>query len=188
MGLGLKRQEKIRSSHNKYQQRREIKMTKYMYMLFLTPSGKGYGCFAIDKLATNKFKVAASFCSPHDRKKFSKKQARDMALGRLHKSGVEVELDTEEKKNILLQVVEEAIQTECFVPKWVVQSLCMNAFSVSLSYDCLSYEDLLAQFALSCDDEECDDCNPQMSSVDLCNFIHVMRNEKKNLVQDLVMW
>ncbi len=161
-------------------------MTKYMYMLFLTPAGKGYGCFAIDKLATDKFKVAASFCSPFDRKKFNKKQARNMAFGRLNKSGVEVVLEADDKKNILLQVVEEAMQTALLVPKWAVQAICMNAFSVSLSNDHLSYEDLLAKFSLVEDGGD----DAQMSPVDLCCFIHAMRSDKKTLVQAIndSMW
>ena len=71
---------------------------EFMYAIFLTPSGKNYGCFAFDKsdLSNGEVRIAASFCNPDDRKEFSKKEARKVAESRLSKDESVFLLDSKE--------------------------------------------------------------------------------------------
>ena len=71
---------------------------EYMYAIFLTPSGKNYGCFAFDKsnLSNGEVRVGASFCDKDDRKHFSKKEAKKVAESRLSKDEAVYLLDSKE--------------------------------------------------------------------------------------------
>lgn len=71
---------------------------EYMYVIFLTASGKNYGCFAFDKtdLSNGEVRIGASFCNPDDRKEFSKKEARKVAEARLSKDDAIFALDSDD--------------------------------------------------------------------------------------------
>ena len=54
---------------------------EYMYVLFLTPYGKNYGCLAFNKanISNGEVRIAGSFCNPNDKHLFSKNQAIKLA-------------------------------------------------------------------------------------------------------------
>ena len=72
----------------------------YTYAIFPTKKGKGYGCFAVRPEKDGFFTVAASFCAPSDRARFSKVRARNVACKRLQAQTAKViEGDPKEERN-----------------------------------------------------------------------------------------
>ena len=120
----------------------------YTYVLFLTPEGKGYGCFAIKKLAFNKYQVAGSFCSPYDRKRFSKPKARLIATNRLL-SGNSVEITTDSELELTTHGIIAKIKQDMLlsIPGWAKMAFELDAHC-SLKHDCICYEALVDEFDL----------------------------------------
>ena len=107
------------------------KEVTYVYAIFLTPFGKGYGCYAIKSTdKPNTFLVGASYCHPSDRKNFRKKLGRDIAIGR---ATTEYSFDPELKVdtiNIITHVLRNAE-----MPYWAERAYNIGSFSFKLSAD-----------------------------------------------------
>ena len=114
----------------------------YVYAIFLTPNGKGYGCFAIKKTEElNKFLVGASYCHPSDSNKFSKSLARDIALGRATKEYI---FDLELKLDSIF-IAKNAISgtDQIEMPYWAEKAYDVGSFCFKLSNDKYSASQLL---------------------------------------------
>jgi len=121
------------------------KDTTFVYAIFLTPNGKGYGCFAIKKGDVhNSFLVGASYCHPNDRRSFRKKIARDIAVGRAaNKFTFDPELNLDS-----LHVVSHAITAKTGsidMPSWAERAYDVGSFSYKLSLDRYSERQLLTK-------------------------------------------
>ena len=114
----------------------------FTYIIYLTPFGKGYGCFAIKKTEDyNKFLVGASFCHPSDRNKFRKDISRNIALGRATKEfsfDEELKLDTLFVVNYLLYNYKID-----YVPYWAEKSYDIGTYFHKLSNDNYNEEKFL---------------------------------------------
>jgi hypothetical protein len=119
----------------KKEDEREFKMsgTNFSYGLFRTNAGKGYGCFAIQKVTETTFLVAGSFCSPGDRPKFSKKLARKVAEQRLNSSlwGVEIEC----KSNNYNELIESYLVLVERSPGWAYRAYRAGNYAHTLASD-----------------------------------------------------
>jgi len=129
-----------------------IRDTNYCYVLFVTPSGKGYGCFSINVNGENSYEVAASFCHPADRNKFSKKIARAKADAKIQKKrGITYEFDRELKVNDCKAIVMHALKNDynpIDQPSWVRKALEIEAFCMTLSSDSASHIDLIDELGI----------------------------------------
>jgi len=129
----------------------------FAYVIYLTPFGKGYGCFALKELSKNNFRVSTTFCSPRDRKNFDKAKARKVALGRLNSDDYAMEVSLDE--DILPKVgIFTLIYAKFFkdleklpgsVPQWAIDANDMSAFSLTLREDNVPFIDLVDDMDLS---------------------------------------
>ena len=105
----------------------------YAYMIFATPYGKGYGCFAVQTISPGNFKVAASFCSFWDARRFSKKKARLIALNRLKTDGcfVEVSLD-KDLKDDFRTLSNLIFKSDLNIPNWARDAYDIDAYYFTL--------------------------------------------------------
>lgn len=115
---------------------REVNMsggTNFSYGLFRTNNGKGYGCFAIQRVTDTTYLVAGSFCSPEDRPKFSKKLARKVAEQRLNSSewGAEIEC----KSNNFNELIESYLVLVPRSPGWAYKAYRNGNYSHTLTSD-----------------------------------------------------
>lgn len=144
---------------------------EFMYVIFLTAFGKGYGCFAFDKanISSGEVRVAASFCNPNDRSLFNKEDARVLAKNRLSKDEaiLFLEYDTEygydfDNETIASLYFEKNMpwligdvkpistaSTIADIPKWVQKCIVRNAYSFTLKEDCFSLERLADSLEVS---------------------------------------
>ena len=112
----------------------------FAYMIFVTPYGKGYGCFAIQQPEAGKYKVASSFCSTWDANKFNKKKARMIALNRLKTPGsfIEFELDKELKDDFrTLQNI--IFKSDMNIPGWAYNAHDYDAYYFTLKENRKAY-------------------------------------------------
>ncbi len=122
----------------------------FIYVIFITPIGKGYGCFAIETKGNNSFRVAASFCHPDDRAVFSKKKARELASERLAESNFDYSFNEEvtvEYSGIVIRAFADPhnpIQT----PSWVREAFSTDAFIFTLRADNNSIVDFIYRLDL----------------------------------------
>jgi hypothetical protein len=129
---------------------------QYMYYIFVTPLGKGYGCFSIKNTeAPGVFEVSSSFCHPTDRKLFRKSIARRAAdahrdrpretrieklslMGK--KTKVLVNVAPDEKGNFdTPTIVEEAIQQGVDMRSWAMAAYKRGLFYKTLKNDCATW-------------------------------------------------
>lgn len=124
----------------------------FAYIIFITPQGKGYGCFAIKKLAHNTFKVAASFCSPKDSNHFDKKKARIIATNRLKTEGcfIDVSLD-DDIKDDFATMHHKIFNSEMNMPYWAIDAYTDEAYSLTLLESNKSFYQLVEEFDLAQD-------------------------------------
>lgn len=110
----------------------------YTYMIFVTPRGKGYGCFAIKSLEKNSFRVAASFCHPADASRFNKKKARLIANNRLNDKDcyVDISADTDDPKELLKVIFN---LTNLNIPNWAYNAYYVGAYYSGLHTNNMSY-------------------------------------------------
>jgi len=117
-------------------------MTRFCYYTFKTPQGEGIGCLAFDRLddanGQPTYTIGFSFCSPKDKKKFTKFQARTMAEGRLKRSWpLTVKVIPTDKNIKTIDVGYEALQLarkseQTILPGWVIRSIARNEWSQGL--------------------------------------------------------
>ena len=128
---------------------------QYVYMIFVTAMGKGYGCFAIQKQEKpNTFIVSSSYCNPIDQKKFNKTIAKGKAIQNLiprkramqkaeelnMNLNVLVELPVDEKSNYdATAIVRAALENGLHIPSWAKQSYKRNYHFFTLNKDCNSW-------------------------------------------------
>ena len=101
-------------------------MIKFMYVIFLTTKGKGYGCYAVEK-RTDCYAVGASFCNPIDRGKFSKRLARTISGGRIGQTTVRfAELPDKPTMQAIVCVAMNNFSSSSYksVPRWAMK--CYN--------------------------------------------------------------
>lgn len=110
-------------------------MVKYTYALFRTKFGKGYGCFAVEKICDNCFLVSASFCSPEDRVNFSKKKARNIAEGRLNSREWSLELRND--SNDYFELISDYLVLQKKTPNWAFKALQNCRVYHTLNTDCV---------------------------------------------------
>ena len=134
-----------------------MKTMEFMYVIFLTAWGKGYGCFAIDKsdFQNGEVRIAASFCNPNDRHSFSKEQARKLAEDKFSNLDSDFVLslvfdpndDKEdfESNEELAEMYFEWAQ----LPKWVKKCVDRNAILFTLKEDNCSLEQLASDLDIS---------------------------------------
>lgn len=117
----------------------------FAYMIFVTPNGKGYGCFAIKKLGRNMFSVAASFCSPFDVLKFDKNKARMIAKNRLGSDNTKVDIKIDDAFNDDFQTIHHILfeSTDMDFPNWAVRAYLDGAYYLTLRNDNMSYFDMV---------------------------------------------
>jgi len=122
----------------------------FAYMIFITPQGKGYGCFAIKKLAHNTFKVAASFCSPKDANKFDKRKARKIAGNRLNTEGCFIDLSLDDDiKDEFKTMHHKIFDSEMNIPNWAETAYADEAYSLTLLESNKSFYQLVEEFDLA---------------------------------------
>ena len=126
---------------------------EYMYVLFLTPYGKNYGCLAFDKanISNGEVRIAGSFCNPNDKHLFSKNQSIKLANENLVKNSLDFTLEYDEYYGY--DYLNEELATFYFnsadLPKWVEKCICRKAFQFTLKQDNLSLETLVQELDLS---------------------------------------
>jgi len=119
------------------------KDVNYVYAIFVTPAGKGYGCFAIKRTDNpNSFLVGASYCHPSDRNRFRKKIARNMAAGRANKA---VSFDKELKLDSINVVDHMLYSDKLPMPSWANRAYNIGSFTYRLRADQHSTSSLLQQ-------------------------------------------
>jgi len=116
--------------------------TRVTYAIFATNTGKGYGCFAIKHVkGTTRYEVAASFCHPTDRKKFSKKEAIEKSVNRLNSPQWTV--DVESEFNSFKEIIKLAIQKSTKAPSWVTKAVERGMLFHTLKLDCCTNDELV---------------------------------------------
>jgi len=117
------------------------KNVNYVYTIFITPAGKGYGCFSIKKTdVQNKYLVGASFCHPSDKTKFKKKIAREMAVGRANEA---VSFDKDLKLDTI-NVIEHMLSSKKIkMPSWANRAYNIGSFTYKLKADQYNVNSLL---------------------------------------------
>jgi len=124
------------------------------YAIFPTRMGKGYGCFAVkqNESVPGTFQVGASFCSPLDRAKFSKKQARDVALERLNTKPTDIFKShyyylnvvlSERNKDTLKSIIEAFMVRVDSVPRWVQAAVDLEVWQHTLTNDSLTSKTII---------------------------------------------
>jgi hypothetical protein len=123
----------------------------YTYMIFITPQGKGYGCFAIEQVNDSEYKLAASFCHPNDRKLFSKALAREIAARNLTKVGdgkqpyqlYSIDKDVGvDNKTVIYKAIEDG-ENPFPLPSWAKRAYVRDAYAFSLSLDNQSVDNFI---------------------------------------------
>ena len=118
----------------------------YTYAIFPTKKGKGYGCFAVQPKKNGFFLVAASFCAPSDRAKFSKTRARDVACKRLEsKTARLIEGDPKEERNrtALREIILEFMLSYKNLPRWIDDSISVEMWLHTLKQDSLPSREIV---------------------------------------------
>jgi len=138
------------------------KRVQYMYMIFVTAMGKGYGCFAIQPVegCPTKFNVTASYCHPNDRSKFCKTYARNKAsrcfdprpkaIARANelneKLNVIVDmppLEEDKRDYNTIDIVKIALANGLNIRSWAEQAMRRGLYYVTLEKDNLDWWDML---------------------------------------------
>lgn len=121
--------------------------TNFSYMIFVTPFGKAYGCFAIRKISKDLFRIAASFVSPVNSKNWKKKISRDIVSGRLEKEDHYIELPMHEDWSDEFSKYYSVLFTDyCFklkIPNWAINCYYNDAYCLSLKEDNLPFKDMV---------------------------------------------
>lgn len=165
--------------------------TQYAYYIYLTPMGKGYGCYSIkEEFKTDEcvtFSVTASYCHPDDRKNFSKSVARKVADSRrelirnnrvsnLKKVGqvsivtLSVPLDRKEDTGF---IVDNALLNGLEIRMWAAKAYSSNLYFKTLKLDNLSWYGLVVKMifdkvkALNLSEENEDDVMKDRAQKDL---------------------
>jgi hypothetical protein len=120
----------------------------FVYQIYLTPIGKGYGCFALKRNSkdSSSYLVGASFCHPLDGSRFNKKIAREKALSRIS-SEKEFVLDREEKNTTYI-VGNILKKTAClieYIPLWAKNAYDFGLYVYKLELDNMSKDALLKE-------------------------------------------
>lgn len=134
----------------------------YSYVLFLTPIGKGYACFAFKSCGKNESVVVASYCNPNDRAKFSKARARAVGERRLLRprkvedgvpnvEPVKVNLSPDAKT---ADVIKAAVEAGINMPSWARKAWVRGSYYMTLANDSLNSDDLLNKMIEEREDEE----------------------------------
>jgi hypothetical protein len=133
----------------------KMKTMEYMYCVFLTAFGKGYGCFVIDKtdFQNGEIRMAASFCNPNDRYSFSKEQARKLAESKLSDPAFVFTLCFDQNDDVEDLESNEELADMYFeavaLPKWVQRCVDRNAVLFTLKQENLSLEQLASELDVS---------------------------------------
>lgn len=111
------------------------------YIRFETPSGIGYGCFAItwerDQGKFIHYKIGAAFCNPKD--EFNKGRAKIIAKGRLSRNNIAGIIAStkdchllDEDFDLILQDIFN-IKKYIPIPHWAYKSFSRNKYLFTLS-------------------------------------------------------
>ena len=125
----------------------------YAYVILITPTGKGYACYAIKKLAKNSFSVAASYCSPKDAKHFNKNKSRLIAKSRLNDENSCITIELEEGEDDCFKTIHsKVISNHTFnMPTWAWTAYFNGAYSLSLRKNNQSFYQFVEQMELAPD-------------------------------------
>ncbi|HUU87873.1 MAG TPA: hypothetical protein VMX17_08980 [Candidatus Glassbacteria bacterium] len=137
----VKQLAKIKAKNNKL----AANCITYTYAIFPTKKGKGYGCFAVQPHEGG-FLVAASFCAPSDRAKFSKTKARDVACKRLKaKSARLIDGDPKEERNrtALKEIILDFMLSYENLPRWISDSISAEIWLHTLKQDSLPSREIV---------------------------------------------
>jgi len=132
--------------------KKEFEDITYTYAIFPTKKGKGYGCFAVQSNGNGFYAVAASFCAPSDRAKFSKQKARDVAKGRLLSKTVVIvsgECGEERNRESLVNIIETFMLSNQSIPRWVQSSVKNNLWLHTLKYDSLPAKKIVNEVVMN---------------------------------------
>ena len=134
---------------------------QYLYMIFVTPLGKGYGCFAIKRNGDN-YTVSSSYCHPTDRKLFRKEVARDKACKMMlaprrkrlealdsvgAKPSVTVVFSKESPQQNIenATIVNAALEQRLMMPSWAKRAYNLHHFTCGLTKDNMTWNKLVAE-------------------------------------------
>lgn len=108
--------------------------TRFSYMIFSTPMGKGYGCFAIRHTkGDDTYEVSCAFCHPNDRAVFSKPEARHKAYNRLNSNQWVTEVKSE--NNNYAEIIRKAVLASNKAPSWAIKAIKNGVASHTLKQD-----------------------------------------------------